>query len=61
MCKGLGIETVAEYIENERLLDIVRESGVDFAQGFYLGRPEPLATWVDAPYAPELLALSDSK
>jgi diguanylate cyclase (GGDEF)-like protein len=48
MCKGLGIETVAEYIENEQLLDMVRQSGVDFAQGFYIGRPGPLGTWTDS-------------
>jgi diguanylate cyclase (GGDEF)-like protein/PAS domain S-box-containing protein len=37
--KAEGVETVAECIENEYVLEIVRDVGVDFAQGFHLGRP----------------------
>ena len=48
MCQGLGIKTVAEFIENEQLLDVVRDSGVDFAQGFFIGRPQPMDNWVGA-------------
>lgn len=34
-----GMETVAECVENEYVLRIVRDVGVDLAQGFHLGRP----------------------
>ena len=39
---GLGQQTIAEGVENSETLDLLREYGVDFAQGFYLGRPQPL-------------------
>jgi PAS domain S-box-containing protein len=39
---GLGQQTIAEGIENGETLDLLREYGVDLAQGFHLGRPQPL-------------------
>jgi|GEM_PF-6513149 len=38
----MGIKTVAESVEDEDLLCALTQVGVDFAQGFYLGRPVPL-------------------
>jgi diguanylate cyclase (GGDEF)-like protein/PAS domain S-box-containing protein len=43
VCEGLGIKTVAEFVTDQRTMDIVRELGVDFAQGYHLGKPEPVA------------------
>jgi diguanylate cyclase (GGDEF)-like protein len=43
LAKGLGIETVAEYVETEEIAREARLLGVDFAQGYAFGRPEPLA------------------
>jgi diguanylate cyclase (GGDEF)-like protein len=42
LAKGLGIETVAEYVENGQIAQEVRRLGVDYAQGYAFGRPEPL-------------------
>jgi diguanylate cyclase (GGDEF)-like protein/PAS domain S-box-containing protein len=39
----LNIKTVAEFIENDELLETVRELGADYAQGFAIGRPYVLA------------------
>lgn len=39
IARGLGQETVAEGIEDEDTLVLVRKLGVDFAQGFHVGRP----------------------
>ena len=39
---GLGQQTIAEGVENSETLDLLREYGVDLAQGFYVGRPQPL-------------------
>ncbi len=39
----LGKKTIAEFVENERVLTMLRELGVDFGQGFHFGQPEPLA------------------
>ncbi len=39
-----NIKTIAECIETEELLVAVRELGVDYAQGYYLGYPSPTIT-----------------
>ena len=38
---ALGKETVAEFVESAAILDMVREIGITYAQGYYLGRPGP--------------------
>ncbi|MFZ0550296.1 MAG: EAL domain-containing protein, partial [Steroidobacteraceae bacterium] len=45
ICKvggALGIETVAECVESQAVLDELQRIGVDYAQGYYLARPEPI-------------------
>jgi PAS domain S-box-containing protein len=37
-----GQKTVAEGVEDERTLVLLREFGVDYAQGYHLGRPAPV-------------------
>jgi PAS domain S-box-containing protein len=44
LAQGFGIQTVAEGVEDAATLELVREFGVDYAQGFHLGRPEPVRT-----------------
>lgn len=39
----MGLRTVAEFVETEAILDCLREIGVDYAQGYHLGRPRPLS------------------
>ncbi len=43
MGHAMGKQTIAEFVENEAILDKLREIGVDFAQGYGIARPEPLA------------------
>lgn len=38
----MGIKTVAESVENQAILSALMLIGVDFAQGFHLGRPMPM-------------------
>lgn len=40
---ALGLTTVAEGVENQEILDHIQLLGLDFAQGWHLGRPAPLA------------------
>jgi diguanylate cyclase (GGDEF)-like protein len=39
---SLGLETIAEYVENEEILNQLQEIGVDFAQGWGIHKPMPL-------------------
>ena len=36
----LGIETVAEYVDSKEILDKVTELGINYSQGYFLGKPE---------------------
>lgn len=38
-----GMKTIAEFVENEQILEQLRIIGVDYAQGYGIGKPEPLA------------------
>ncbi|MGE5384994.1 MAG: EAL domain-containing protein [Betaproteobacteria bacterium] len=38
---SVGLKTVAESVETEAELAVLREIGVDFVQGYHLGRPAP--------------------
>jgi diguanylate cyclase (GGDEF)-like protein/PAS domain S-box-containing protein len=40
---GLGLPTVAEYVPDRRVAQLLSELGVSYGQGYYLGRPEPFA------------------
>jgi len=39
----MGMETIAEFVENEQILNKLRAIGVNYAQGYGMGRPRPLA------------------
>jgi len=43
LARGLDKKTIAEGVESEAVLALLRSFGVDYAQGFHLGRPEPVA------------------
>jgi len=36
---ALGKQTIAEFVQNEKTLSLLKEYGVDFAQGHFLGKP----------------------
>jgi len=37
--KKMGIETVAEFVYSKAIFDIIKDMGVDYAQGYYFGQP----------------------
>ena len=43
----MGIATVAEWVETEETLAAVRQVGIDFVQGYAIGRPRPLREFAD--------------
>jgi len=42
IARGLGKTTIAEYVQDDATTQMLREYGVDMAQGFHLGRPVAL-------------------
>ncbi|MEO0970332.1 MAG: EAL domain-containing protein, partial [Cyanobacteria bacterium J06639_18] len=39
IAEGIGLKTIAEFVENQTILDALRKLKVDYVQGFHLGRP----------------------
>lgn len=39
----VGLKTVAEFVENDQILHELKVLGINFAQGYGLGKPEPLS------------------
>ena len=39
--KEIGIKTVAEFVENEKIYEIVKELEIDYCQGYYFYKPSP--------------------
>ncbi|BEL09683.1 hypothetical protein Q0Z83_078740 [Actinoplanes sichuanensis] len=42
VCQAYGIHTVAEFVQDEATLRMLRELGVDYVQGYLIGRPSPV-------------------
>jgi diguanylate cyclase (GGDEF)-like protein/PAS domain S-box-containing protein len=41
VARGLGRQTIAEFVGDEETVRLLREYGVDYAQGYHVGRPRP--------------------
>lgn len=54
-----GTRTVAEFVHSKEIYDIVRALGIDFSQGYYLGRPEGDSSqiWIRSEAEPSVLSL----
>ena len=42
LAQKLNIQTIAEFVSSKEILDIVKRLKVDYAQGYYVGKPEPI-------------------
>jgi diguanylate cyclase (GGDEF)-like protein/PAS domain S-box-containing protein len=40
--RALGKETIAEFVTDEATIEVLRSLGVDYAQGYHIGEPEPI-------------------
>ncbi|XZG71397.1 EAL domain-containing protein [Chitinibacteraceae bacterium HSL-7] len=38
---AMGRKTIAEYVENAAIVAVLQEIGVDYLQGYHIGRPQP--------------------
>lgn len=56
LSKELNLETIAEFVESEEVLELVEAAHITYAQGYYIGRPTPdLASIVVQAYEPEIV------
>ncbi len=44
LAKELNVKTVAEYVEDQRIFEACCELGIDYAQGYHVGKPGPKFT-----------------
>ena len=43
----MGMETIAEFVETDEIMERLRQLGVDYAQGYTISRPRPINTILD--------------
>jgi diguanylate cyclase (GGDEF)-like protein len=48
LAQAMGLRTIAECVESDQIRDITRQLGVEFGQGFSIGRPAPLEQVIPA-------------
>lgn len=37
----MGLKTIAEFVENEDIMAELTKMGLDYGQGYHIGKPEP--------------------
>ena len=42
----LNIQTIAEFVSSKEILQIVKKLKVDYAQGYYVGKPEEIEYYI---------------
>jgi EAL domain-containing protein (putative c-di-GMP-specific phosphodiesterase class I) len=47
IARELGMITIAEFVEDEATLELLVTYGIDHAQGYHIGRPEPVPAGAD--------------
>ncbi|WP_394790246.1 EAL domain-containing protein [Rhodoferax sp.] len=48
VARVVGVQTVAEFVDNPAVLERLRQIGVDFVQGFLLHKPAPIQALLEA-------------
>ena len=41
----MGLKTVAEFVENDEIAQVLYDMGIDFMQGYEFGRPQDVSEW----------------
>lgn len=49
MARGPGMQTIAEFVGDDEVVRVLRECGVDYAQGYHIGWPRPLFEVIPGP------------
>ncbi|MBJ7332497.1 MAG: EAL domain-containing protein [Solirubrobacteraceae bacterium] len=43
IARGLGKTTIAEFVQDDETVRLLKEYGIDYAQGYHVGHPHPVA------------------
>ncbi len=46
MADSLDLLTVAEFIESQKSMALIQQLGIDFGQGYFLGKPDAVESWI---------------
>jgi len=57
IARGMGKKTVAEFVTDQAMTDRLRQSGIDYAQGFQIGMPRT----IDETFAPQCAPASPQR
>jgi EAL domain-containing protein (putative c-di-GMP-specific phosphodiesterase class I) len=41
MARSLGVKAIAEFVEDQEALEMLRELGVPLGQGYFFAKPQP--------------------
>lgn len=47
IAKAFGKKTIAEQVEDERVMTLLSQYGIDYAQGYHVGRPMPITDMLE--------------
>jgi PAS domain S-box-containing protein len=54
VCQAYGIRTIAEFVQDEPTMELLRRLGVELVQGYLIGAPEPITDLALRPSQPQL-------
>lgn len=58
IAQEMGIKTIAEYVNSQKVIDLLQAMGVNYVQGFGIHHPEPLPELLPAPLQGKLLQMN---
>ncbi len=44
----IGLKTIAEFVRNSQIIEELKDIGVDYIQGYEIGKPEPISKLVES-------------
>lgn len=52
IAQEMGLCTIAEFVESAEIMDVLRDLGIDYAQGYHIAKPAPLSRMSDVTMMP---------
>jgi Amt family ammonium transporter len=58
IARVMNLETVAEFVQDQKSMDLLKDLGVTWAQGYFIGTPRPLGDYLNEIDAEQLEEVS---